>query len=151
MFHFAAKIVATLVVGLMALGCSASDGTYKDCARFKAALEKPSVMRLLEDFYVNLPKEFDRSALNTASYRLAGIGRYTIPLGFDPSKIGLNADAEVRLSLVEGGDSLASLVITDVRGSMFYFRVNDNIENFERATLVHPRGNRVGVKCLRRD
>lgn len=150
MFYLAARVTATLVIGLMAVGCSASNGTYKDCPRFKAALEKPAVMNLLESFYENLPKKFDKSRLKLASTKLMGLGTYSIPLGFEPGLIELSDSAEVRIDVKTDG-SLSSLSITDVRGSMFYFRVNDNIANFKRSTLAHPRGNRVGVMCLRRD
>ena len=150
MFYLAARIAATFVFGLMALGCSASDGTYKDCARFKAALEKPAVMKQLETFYNEIPKKYEKTTLSRGSGRFPGIGVYTIPLTFDPSLIGLNPDAEARIGLDADG-TLSDLVITDVPGSMFNFLVDDDIESFRRSTLGSPRGNRVGIICLRRD
>lgn len=150
MFHLVARITAAVAGGLMTLGCSASDGTYKDCPRYKAALEKPEVMQLLEDFYNDIPKNYDKTALSRGIGRFPGIGVYTIPLAFDPSLIGLHSTAEARIGL-EADGTLSDLVITDVAGTMFYFLVDDDIESFRRSTLSSPRGERVGIICLRRD
>ena len=141
---------AAIVSALFQFGLVQSAFAYPDCDRYKTALQDPAVVGRLEQFYSDLPKKFDKKKLRVASARLMGIGAYSIQLGFDPRLIGLNASAEARIGIDDKG-RLTLLAITDVRGSMFYFRTNEKVESFERLTLSHPRGNRVGVLCLQPD
>lgn len=129
---------------------SANAGTRNaECRRYIQALEQPGVMARLEDWYRALPKKFDRESLELASGKFR-IARYTIPLGFNPTEIGLRADAQAQLYLDDEG-GLTTLYITDQRGVMFTFRIGDYVEAFHQGTLPEPRGEYVGITCLARD
>lgn len=144
------SFLAVFVLLLFVSSCSIADPRRRECDRYVSSLRNPSVLAFLEEWRQSLPAVYDKAKLKRASNELFGIGIYTIPLGFNPGRIGLRSTAEVRLNIGEDG-KLSDLVITDVRGSMFYFLVDDNVKYFERVTLPDPRSKHIGVMCLRRD
>jgi len=146
------NIVTGLVLPLILSACSLADPRQRECDRYANGLRDPSVVAILTDWRQSLPTVYDKTKLKRASHELFGLGSHTIPLGFDPGRIGLRSNAEARLRLNEDG-TLRELAITDVRGTMYYFLEAGDISYnyFQLATLPSPRSKNIGVICLVRD
>jgi len=143
------QLVPFFLLCVFLTGCSrAQDFARSNCERYTQNLEDPLVMKRLEEWYQTLPDIFDKNYLSRGSNRFPGVGTHSIEMGFNPASIGLSDRAEARISVSKNG-SLSGLFLTDVRGVMYYFRTDDNVDHFESVTEKHPRGSRVGVMCLR--
>lgn len=139
-----------LLLVLVASACSIDDPRQRQCDRYINGLRDPAVVAILAEWHQSLPTVYDQTKLKRASNELFGLGTHTIPLGFDPGRIGLRSNAEVRLRLNEDG-TLRELAITDIRGAMYYFLETGSNNYFELATLSTPRTQNIGVICLKRD